>query len=218
MTPVRAVTPAVLAALVADLGDRAVDAAAAGGVGVRLGVDAAAPEDSGPLADAVVAQLRGRGRAAHRVRTADFLHRRSVRLEYGAADVDQLYERSVDWAALSREVLDPLVDPGRARWLPRLWDAGTDRPAHVRPVPATPGCVVVVDGPYLLRWELSGGFDAVAHLGLAPAALARRFTGAGDPRAAAWTRYLAECDPAARADLVVRYDHPHRPAVTTPQP
>ena len=29
----------------------------------------------------------------------------------------------------------------------------------------------------------------------------------------AWQRYLDECAPAAGADLVVRYDHPDRPAV-----
>jgi hypothetical protein len=32
----------------------------------------------------------------------------------------------------------------------------------------------------------------------------------------AWSRYLAEADPAKHADLVVRFDHPDRPAIPPP--
>ncbi len=172
--------------------------------------------DGRDLADAVADVLATRGRAVARVSAADFLTRRSVRLEYGPADVDAAFERWVDWAALQREVLEPLVDPAAPRWLPRLWDADADRPAREPVRDAAPGTVVVVDSPYLLRWELSGSFDAVAHLDLSPGALDRRFREPEDPRPGAWRRYLAEYDPARRADLVIRYDHPDRPAVVTP--
>jgi hypothetical protein len=150
------------------------------------------------------------------VRAADFLTRRSVRLEHGPQDVDAAFERWVDWAALQREVLDPLADPAALRWLPRLRDAASDRPAREPVRAASPGTVLLVDGPYLLRWELAGSFDVVTHLDLSQSALHRRFPDPGDPRPGAWRRYLSECDPAARADLVVRYDHPDRPAVVTP--
>lgn len=183
------------------------------GVAVRVGVDAADPADSGRLADAVTTRLRAGGRAVARVAAGDFGHRRSVRLEYGPADVDAAYERAVDSAALRREVLDPLADPGRLHWLPKLWDSAVDRPARERRHTAVAGTVAVVDGPYLLRWELSGGFDLVVHLSLAPVTLARRFGGVDDPRPAAWARYVDECEPVGRADLVVKYDHHPRPAV-----
>lgn len=179
-------------------------------------MDAALEADGRGLADAVTEVLVSRGRAVARVSAADFLARRSVRLEHGPADVDAAFERWVDWAALQREVLEPLADPVSPRWLPRLWDAEADRPAREPVRAAAPGTVVVVDGPYLLRWELTGSFDAVAHLDLSPGALGRRFPDPDDPRPGAWRRYLAECGPAARADLVVRYDHPTRPAVVTP--
>lgn len=211
-----AVRPIVPAALTSELAERAqllVPGALAGGVAVRIGIDAADDRDGATLADAVAEQLSATGRAVVRVSAGDFLFRRSVRLEYGAADVDAAYQRTIDAAGLSREVLDPLADPGRMQWLPRLWDAPADRPARERPRPAVPGTVAVVDGPYLLRWELSGGFDLVVHLSLAPATLRRRFGVAEDPRPAAWARYLDDCDPAGRADLVVKYDHPLRPAV-----
>lgn len=218
MPSVRPVAADALAEEVADLADRLVPGATGAGVGVRVGVDSAVATDGGALADAVAGLLSARGRAAVRVRAGDFLHRRSVRLEYGPGDVDAAFERTVDWSALLREVLDPLADPGGPRWLPRLWDADADRPARERAREAAPGTVAVVDGPYLLRWELSGAFDVVVHLDLSPAALARRFPGAADPRPGAWRRYLAETDPASRAHLVVRFDHPDRPAVRSPAP
>ena len=72
---------------------------------------------------------------------------------------------------------------------------------------------MVVDGPYLLRWELAGGLDVAVHLLTSAGALRRRFPDPDDPRPGAWARYVDECDPAARADLVVRHDHPGRPAL-----
>lgn len=206
----------MLARTVADLADRLVPGAAEAGVGVRLGIDSAVDVDGRDLADAVVADLSARGRGAARVRAGDFLHRRSVRLEYGPGDVDAVFDRTVDWAALLREVLKPMGDPAGPRWLPQLWDATADRPARDTVREAVPGTVVVVDGPYLLRWELSGAFDVAVHLDLSTGALMRRFPGPDDPRPGAWRRYLAETDPASRADLVVRHDHPDRPAVVGP--
>jgi hypothetical protein len=185
------------------------------GVAVRLAVDGAVEQETGALGDLVAARAVTSGVGVLRVRAADFLHRRSVRLEWGPHDVDSAFERWVDWASLQREVLEPLTDPGRLTWLPRLWDADADRPAREPVRPAAPGVLAVVDGPYLLRWELSGTFDVALHLSTSPAALLRRFPDDEDPRPGAWARYLDECDPASRADLVARHDHPDRPALLT---
>lgn len=203
----------MLVRTIADLADRLVPDAAEAGVGVRLGIDSAVDADGQDLADLVAADLSARGRGALRVRAVDFLHRRSIRLEHGPGDVDAVFDRTVDWAALLREVLEPMGEPAGPRWLPRLWDAAADRPAREAARDAVPGTVVVVDGPYLLRWELSGAFDAAVHLDLSSGVLGRRFPLSDDPRPAAWRRYLDGTDPASRADLVVRYDHPDRPAV-----
>jgi hypothetical protein len=209
---VRPVSPAALAALVVDAALPRLPAARDRGVAVRVGVDGALAEDTGRLADLVVEQAVGTGVGTLRVRAGDFLHRRSVRLEHGPRDVDNAYERGVDWAALQREVLAPLADPARMTWLPRLRDAGSDRVAREPARRAAPGVLAVVDGPYLLRWELTGDLDVVVHLQTSQAALRRRVPD-GDPRPGAWERYLAETDPAARADLVARAEHPDRPAL-----
>lgn len=207
------VTPQVLADLAVDRAVALLPAARAAGVVVRLGVDGAVEAETAAVADLVAERALAGGTPVLRVRASDFLHRRSVRLEFGADDVDAAFERWVDWAALQREVLDPLVDPAGLRWLPRLRDAGSDRAAREPVRDAAPGALLVLDGPYLLRWELSGSLDVTVHLATSGTALRRRFPDDGDPRPEAWRRYVDEQDPASRADLVVRHDHPDRPAL-----
>ncbi len=206
-------TAAALAGLALQRAAALLDDARAAGTVVRLGLDGAVEHETDALAELVADQAVGQGVPVLRVRAADFVHRRSVRLEHGAHDVDAAFERWVDWSSLRREVLDPLADPRRLTWLPRFRDAVTDRAAREPVRTAAPGALLVLDGPYLLRWELSGALDAAVHLQTSPAALVRRFPSPDDPRPGAWARYLDETDPAARADLVVRYDHPDRPAV-----
>lgn len=189
------------------------DRARTAGAAVRLGVDGAVDAETGSVADRLAQAALAQGTAVLRVRAGDFLHRRSVRLEHGAHDVDAAFDRWVDHACLRREVLDPLADPADLTWLPRLRDPATDRVVGQPTLTAAPGALLVLDGPYLLRWELSGALDVVIHLQTSPPALRRRFAGADDPRRGAWARYLDETDPAARADLVVRFDHPDRPAL-----
>jgi hypothetical protein len=77
--------------------------------------------------------------------------------------------------------------------------------------------VLVLAGRFLLRPDLADALDLVVHLQTSPDAQRRRLTD-DDERARAvpaWQRYLRECDPASAADLVVRHDHPRRPALVT---
>lgn len=179
-----------------------------------MGVDGCVPDDAAALADDVTARLTRRGVPTARVRQADFPLPRSQRLELGADDPDALWERWYDNDTLRREVLDPLGPGGAMTWLPTLRDPVTDRSTRAARRPAVPGTVVVVDGRFLLRWELADVFDLVVHLQTSAAAQARRLDDEERARAVpSWQRYLHEADPAARAHLVVRHDHPHRPAL-----
>jgi len=212
-TPVSPVSPVALAGLALRRAAGSLDRARAAGTVVRLGVDGAVDAETGAVADLVAQAALAQGTAVLRVRAGNFLHRRSVRLEHGPHDVDAAFDRWVDWGSLLREVLDPLADPADLTWLPRLRDPATDRAVRDPARTAAPGALLVLDGPYLLRWELSGSLDVVVHLQTSPPALRRRFAEADDPRPEAWARYLRETDPASRADLLVRFDHPDRPAV-----
>lgn len=202
----RPITPA---ALVEELADRI---AALAPHRLRVAVDG--PPTGGPdaLAAALVDPLRVRGRAALRIRAADFLRPASLRLEHGRHDPDGYYERWLDRPALRREVLDRLPPGGSGRVLPSLWDPETDRAtrAGYRSVP--PGGVVLVSGALLLGGTLP--FDLAIHLAVSAAALARRIDPEQRWTLPAFARYEREVAPAQVADIVVRADDPDHPAIT----
>lgn len=179
---------------------------------VRLVIDGATAADPHALAARVVVALAPR-RALH-VRADRFWRPASLRLEYGREDVDSWLDGWLDDDALRREVLDPF--PATGRVLPELRDPLTDRSLRADVVQLPADGVVVVSGSVLLGRGLP--FDVAVHVRLSPAALARR-TPAGE----AWTlpalgRYAAERHPEAAADLVVRADDPHHPALAPPSP
>jgi hypothetical protein len=181
---------------------------------VRLAIDGPVATDTGELADGVAAALREHAVPVARVRATDFLRARSLRLEFGRDDPDAFHDLWYDVAALRREVLDPLGPGGSGRWLPRLRDPETDRSVRVAVETAAPGTVLVLDGRFLLRADVRDAIDVAVHLDVSPAARARRLPADETARVGlAWDRYLAEAAPAAAADLVVRFDHPDRPAV-----
>jgi hypothetical protein len=220
------VTPLSTAALATLVAEAAVSSSLAAAAadpahGVRVGVDGALAADCGGLADAVAEVVRAGGRPVARVSREDFLRPRSVRLELGADDPDAGWKRWYDDGGLRREVLDP-VGPdarpdGAMTWLPALWDEARDRSVRAVREPAAPGTVVMVSGPYLLRWELADAFDLVVHLETSPAALARRSPPEDlDRVAGSWRRYLDETAPTERASYVVRLEDPQHPALVTP--
>ena len=179
-----------------------------------MAVDGAVPADTAALADLVAGELLAEGRPVLRVRAEDFLRPRSVRLEHGADDPDAGYERWVDHLALRREVLDPLGPDGDLRWLPSLWDPARDRATRAPRSLAAVGSTLVLDGPFLLRWETADAVDVGVHLVAGDAALARRLPPQDVRRVqGAWARYTEETWPRERADVVVRVEHPDRPAV-----
>jgi hypothetical protein len=212
--------PALVDRVASGVLDRAA-AAREAGHGVRLAVDGAVGADGHVLADEVAAALVGRGLPVARVRQDAFLRPRSIRLELGADDPDAAWERWYDDSALRREVLDPLGPGGAMTWLESLWDADADRATRAPRQPAPPGTVAVVDGRFLLRWELADAVDVAVHLQTSVAAQTRRIA---DPLERervlpSWQRYLDETDPAGRvlsglvAGVVVRLEDPRRPAL-----
>jgi hypothetical protein len=196
-------------ALVEELADRIARHPAA--PWIRVAIDGAPAAEPGVLADALVDPLRLRGRPVLRISTVDFLRPASLRFEAGRHNPDAYYEGWLDESGLRREVLDRLGPGGTGQVLPSLWDAAADRASRAGYVRLAAGGVVLVSGGLLLGTGLP--FDLTVHLGLSPAALARR-----TPPADAWTlpafaRYADEVAPHTFADVVVRLDDPRRPAV-----
>lgn len=203
------VRPISREALVEELAE--LIAARPSGAWTRVAVDGAPAAHPEELADALVAPLRVRGRAALRVSAGDFLRPASLRLEYGRADPQVFYDEWLDADALAREVLDPLEPGGSGRVLPALWDSRIDRAYRMPYEEVPPGGVVLVDGTLLLgRWL---AFDVSVHVWLSRGALERGTPEAERRRLPAYERYESEVRPQESADVVVRADHPDRPAV-----
>jgi hypothetical protein len=178
---------------------------------VRVALDGAPPARPGELADALTGPLRLRGREVVRVTATDFLRPASLRFEHGRTDPDVFYDEWLDSGALVREVLGPLDPDGTGRVLPALWDTTADRAARASYVTLPPGGVLLLDGALLLGRGLP--FDLSVHLWLSPPALARKVAPEERWTLPAYTRYEREARPGQTADLVVRVDHPDRPAI-----
>jgi hypothetical protein len=207
-------SPAALAARIADAAQTAAGVAAQQGHALRLAVEGPVADDAAVLADAVAAALHNRAVPVARVRGEEFLRARSLRLEHGPADPDAFFDGWYDLPALRREVLDPLGPGGTQRWLPGLRHPRTDRPLRRPAVLAPPGTVAVVDGLFLGRWDVADAVDLRVFLDVSPTARGRRVP--EDERARvlpAWERYLKWCDPAGNAAFVVRHDRPSHPAL-----
>ncbi len=160
-----------------------------------------------PLADAVCASLRERGRPCGVVSVHDYVRPASLRFEHGRDDELAYRTRWFDYDALRREVVQSVRT--NRRWLPRLWDEARDRSARCARVPAADEQVILVTGPMLLGRDL--GFDVTVQLHLSEAAL-RRHT----PPDRHWTvdaLLRRNADITEAPDLLVRYDHPSKPAV-----
>jgi hypothetical protein len=206
---IRPLTPE---ALVEEVADRI--AGRDPGRRIRVAIDGAPAAGTDALAAALVDPLRVRGRAALRIRSADFLRAASLRLEQGRENPDSFYERWVDEPALRREALDRLGPGGDGRVLPSLWDAEADRATRAGYVTVPPGGVVLVSGAFLLGGGLP--FDLTLHVALSPAALARRTAPEQRWTLPAFARYEEEARPADLADIVVRADDPRHPAIGDP--
>jgi hypothetical protein len=167
------------------------------------GADAARPLD---FAERVAVAIRTDGRGVGVVDLHDFVRPASVRLEYGRTDEESYRTGWFDYAALRREVIDGLRVSGR--WLPRLWDERTDRSPRAARRSAGPDDVVLVAGPMLLGRDLK--FDLTVRLEMSEPALRR-----GTPSDELWTvpALLAQQREADAPDILVRWDHPERPAV-----
>lgn len=178
---------------------------------LRVAVDGPPAAGGGELARELADRLLAAGRPAVLIPADGFLRPASLRLEHGRQDPDAYYEDTLDVGALRREVLAPLGPGGNGHYLPSLWDPVTDRATRAARQPVPAAAAVLVEGVFLLRPELAGDFDVSVHLRLSPAARRRRVVAARE--LPAYDRYDAEVAPVARADLVVLWDDPARPAL-----
>ncbi|MEU6536170.1 uridine kinase [Streptomyces sp. NPDC047000] len=193
------------------LAERVLDLTPAdGGSWPRVALDGAPAARPGDLAERVSEALRVRGRPSLTVAAEGFLRPASLRLEHGHRDPESYYDGWLDTGALWREVFGPLEPGGDGRVLPDLRDPATDRATRSPYSRLSPGGVLLLHGPLLLRHWFP--FDLTVHLLLSPGALRRRTPESDHWTLPAFERYTDETDPAAAADVLIRTDDPRHPA------
>jgi uridine kinase len=169
--------------------------------------------------DDLASVLRADGRVVVRASVDDFHHPRAVRWQRGRASPEGFFLDSFDYERFVERLLVPFA-AGRP-FQRASHDLGTDEyvepPAEVAP----PSAILLVDGIFLHRDELADRWDFSVFLDVDFAVSVARMavrdgspSDPDDPRNRRYVEgqrlYLAHCDPAKRADLVIDYNA-HRP-------
>ncbi|SMC55886.1 uridine kinase [Lentzea albidocapillata] len=169
--------------------------------------------------DELAVVLRARGREVVRASVDDFHHPQAVRWQRGRTSPEGFFLDSYDYARFVDHLLTPFAagKPFRRASHDLETDAYVDPPAEI----AAPDALLLVDGIFLHRDELVRHWDFSVFLDVAFEVSAARMAvrdgsppDPDDPRNRRYVEgqrlYLAACEPAARAGLVIDHDA-HRP-------
>lgn len=195
---------------------------------VRVAVDGITAAGKTTFADQLADQVRAHGRECLRVTMDGFHHPRATRYRQGRESPDGYYEDGYDFESLRRELLEPLGPSGARRYRTAIIDLASDARLESPTERAADDLIVIVDGSFLHRPELYGGWDRTVFLDCDFEAARAR--GAARDAAmlgsheeadrifrtryhAAQHRYLAEVDPKHLADVVVTHDDPRCPSI-----
>lgn len=203
--------------------------AATGRRPVRVGVDGVDGAGKTTFADALADHLRAAGEHVVRVSADGFHQPRARRYRRGQTSPEGFFLDSYDYAALRREVLAPFGLGGDLRYRTAVHDVTSDRPVDEPRRTAPVHAVLVVDGIFLHRDELVDSWDVTVFLDVPFAETYRRMAVRDgcppDPHDERNRRYLegqrlylARCDPARRATLVVDNTDPSAPTVLDREP
>jgi uridine kinase len=200
-----------------------------GGGFVRVGVDGVDGSGKTTFADALGRHLVQQGRRVVRIRADDFLNPRAVRYRLGRTSPEGYVADSYDLDRLRSDVLDPFGPDGSGRYRERSHDLATDEALDLPWLQAPDGAVLVLDGMFLHRDELAGGWDVSVLLEVPFEETCRRMAlrdGTDpDPEHPSMHRYvhgqrlyLSRCRPAERATVVVDNTDVADPQVVARQP
>ncbi|WP_239547994.1 uridine kinase [Arthrobacter tumbae] len=179
------------------------------------------------FADALAEHMGAAGKHVIRVGLDNFHQPREIRYQRGRSSPEGFWLDSYDYKRLHAFVLDPLFNHGLGWFRPASHDLESDQliepPAQLAPV----GSIVIVDGMFLNRDETRNSWDYSVFLDVPFRVTAERMSerdgSPADPSHPAMRRYvggqklyMAECDPAARATLVLDNTDPQKPTVISP--
>jgi uridine kinase len=184
----------------------------------RVAIDGVDGAGKTTLADELVEPLTRAGRDVIRASVDGFHNPRAARYVRGPDSPEGYFLDSFDYAALKRELLEPLGPNGSGLFRSAVFDYRSDRAVDAPPRAARRDAILLFDGVFLARPELDGGWDMTIWLDVpfevtVERAIARDSRNGGD---AAVTRdkyerryvpgqrlYMTMCRPRERADIIV---------------
>lgn len=190
----------------------------------RVAVDGVDGAGKTHFADELGEELKRRGAPVVRASVDGFSNPARTRHRRGRHSPMGFYLDSFDYGSLVRLLLDPLGPGGSGSYVREIYDWKRERPVSSPTELAEPGSILVLDGVFVLRDELARFWDYSVWLEV-PFKVsiprgARRGYGDPDPDAPVNQRYVegqriyvAECDPRARANVVIDNTDLENPAI-----
>ena len=125
----------------------------------RVAIDGVDGSGKTTLADELVDPVGQAGREVIRASVDGFHNPRNVRYALGPDSPEGYYLDSFNYAALRRDLLEPLGPTGDCRFRTAVFDYRSDRVVETPQRHASPDAVLLFDGVFLLRSELDGLWD-----------------------------------------------------------
>ena len=193
---------------------------------IRVAVDGVDGAGKTTLADALAPLVAAQGRPVIRASVDDFHNPRNLRYARGRYSPDGFYLDSYDYDSFRRLLLGPLSSDGSGHYVAKQFDLDNDQPFDLDPQQAEPAAALIVDGIFLHRpelrscWDLSIFLKVDFDISLPRGAARGQSFDAIDPASpphqryvGGQRRYLAECTPEQRADIVINYNDLQAPTI-----
>jgi uridine kinase len=188
----------------------------------RVAIDGVDGAGKTHFADALAAELTGRGASVVRASADGFLSPPRTRHRRGRDSAEGFYRDSFDYGRMVRLLLDPLSPGGTREYIREVYDVRREREVRRLPELAAPDAILVLDGIFTHRNELIRFWDYSVWLEVPFSVSIPRGAGRGygspDPDSPKNRRYIEgqrlymeECHPRERATIVIDnadLDHP----------
>lgn len=125
----------------------------------RIAIDGVDGSGKTTLANELVSPILGTGRQVIRASVDGFHNPREVRYARGPDSAEGYFNDSFDYAALKRDLVDPLGASGHGVYRTARFDYRVNRPQEVPRQLADRNAVLLFDGVFLLRKELDDAWD-----------------------------------------------------------
>ena len=186
---------------------------------VIVAIDGLAGSGTGAFADDLAEALHTKGHAAFRASMADFQRPRAERERRGAYSAEGFYRESFDYSVFRRVLVEPFRLGGSTAFVTAAFDASRDAQVESKWTSGPADAILIVDGLFLNRPEISGVWNFSLWLD-APAAEAEARAAEAEPGDAAAARrtggqelYRAQAHPRRTATAIVDntdVEHPRR--------